>query len=127
MSVANPWFLSELAAGAVAVLLGLSALALLVAPRRGGSRLIYGACALVSAVLAASALAALLAPGACCGELRLAVGLPLGHTLLGFDPLSAAFAVIINIAISIVSGYAIGYGAPAREPRRVLPFYPAFL
>ena len=127
MSVASPWFLSELAAAAVAVLLGLSAVALLVAPRRGGSQLIYGACALVSAVLAAATLQALLAPGARFTAIQLAVGLPLRHTLLGFDPLSAAFAVIINVAISIVSVYAIGYGAHAREPRRVLPFYPAFI
>jgi len=127
MSVANPWFLSELAAGAVAVLLGLSALALLIAPRRGGSQLIYGGCAIVSAVLATATLAALLTPGRRFAAIQLAVGLPQGHSLLGFDSLSAAFAVIINVAISIVSGYAIGYGAHAREPRRVLPFYAAFI
>jgi hydrogenase-4 component B len=127
MSVASPWFLSQLAAGAVAVLLGLSALALLITPRRGGSQVIYGACALLSAVLAAATLGALLAPGTRLAAIQLAVGLPLGHTLLGFDPLSAAFAVIINVAICIVSAYAIGYGAHAREPRRVVPFYPAFI
>src|ERR1700747_1894686 len=116
MSVASPWLLSELAAGGVGVLLGLSALAIFIARARHGGRLIYGACALTSG-----------APAAQVCALRLAVGLPLGRTLLGFDPLSAAFAVIINIAITIVSGYAIGYGAHAREPQRVLPFYPAFI
>ena len=58
---------------------------------------------------------------------RFPLGLPLGRTLLGFDPLSAAFAVIVNVATAIVSGYAIGYGAHAREPQRVVPFYPAFI
>src|SRR5260370_17525751 len=59
--------------------------------------------------------------------MQLPVGLPLGRTLLGFDPLNAAFAVIINVATAIVSGYAIGYGAHAREPVRIVPFYPAFI
>src|SRR5207245_4508348 len=54
-------------------------------------------------------------------------GLRLGRTFLGLDPLSAAFTVIINLTASIVSGYAIGYAAHAREPQRVLPFYPAFI
>ena len=31
------------------------------------------------------------------------------------------------MATAIVSGYAIGYGAHAREPQRVVPFYPAFI
>jgi formate hydrogenlyase subunit 3/multisubunit Na+/H+ antiporter MnhD subunit len=127
MSVATPWFLSELASGCVALLLSLSALAILIAPRRHGSQLIYGACALLTGVLAVTALLALLAPPAARAAIQLAVGLPLGRTLLGFDPLGAAFAVIINVATTLVSGYAIGYGAHAREPRRVVPFYPAFI
>jgi hydrogenase-4 component B len=127
MSVASPWFLSELAAGGVAVLLLLSALGIFIARARHGGQLIYGACALTSAALAVTALAALLAPPSQLAGLRLAVGLPLGRTLLGFDPLSAAFALIVNIATTIVSGYAIGYGAHARAPQRVVPFYPAFI
>ena len=127
MSVASPRLLSELAAGGVGVLLGLSALAIFIARARHGGRLIYGACALTSGALAVTALAALLAPASQLSALRLAVGLPLGHTLLGFDPLSAVFAVIINIATTLVSGYAIGYGAHARAPQRVVPFYPAFI
>jgi hydrogenase-4 component B len=127
MAVASPWLLSELAAGCVGSLLILSVLAIAVARARLGSQLIYGACALASGALAATALAALLAPRTQLAAIQLAVGLPLGHTLLGFDPLSAAFAVVINVATTIVSGYAIGYGAHAREPQRVLPFYPAFI
>jgi hydrogenase-4 component B len=127
LSVASPWFLSELAAGCIAVLLLLSALAILIARARYGSQLVYGACALTSGALAVTALAALLAPGPHLFAIQLAVGLPLGRTLLGFDPLSAAFAVIINVATTVVSGYAIGYGAHAREPQRVVPFYPAFI
>src|SRR5881394_154430 len=126
MSVAGPWFLSELAAGCVGVLLLLSPLAILIARRRHGSGLIYGACALASCALALVALLALLSP-APPGAIELAVGLPLGRTILGYDPLGAAFALIINVATTLVSGYAIGYGAHAREPQRVVPFYPAFI
>src|SRR5437016_732563 len=126
MSVAGPWFLSELAAGCVGLLLLLSPLAILVARRRHGSGLIYGACALASCALALVALLALLSP-APPGAIELAVGLPLGRTILGYDPLGAAFALIINVATTLVSGYAIGYGAHAREPQRVVPFYPAFI
>jgi hydrogenase-4 component B len=127
MSIASPWLCSELAASCVGLLLGLGALAIIVARTRRGSQLIYAACALTSGVLAVTAFAALLGPGSQLAAIQLAVGLPFGRTLLGFDPLSAAFAVIINIATAIVSGYAIGYGAHAREPQRVLPFYPAFI
>src|SRR5436190_2000835 len=126
MSVAGPWFLSELAAGCVGVLLLLSPLAILIARRRHGSGLIYGACALASCALALVALLARLSP-APPGAIELAVGLPLGRTILGYDPLGAAFALIINVATTLVSGYAIGYGAHAREPQRVVPFYPAFI
>jgi formate hydrogenlyase subunit 3/multisubunit Na+/H+ antiporter MnhD subunit len=126
MLVGDPWLPSELAAGCVGLLLGLSGPAILVARARRGNGFVYGACALLSAALALIALRALLAGGPL-EAIRLAVGLPLGRTLLGYDPLGAAFALIINVATTIVSAYAIGYGAHAREPRRVLPFYPAFL
>src|SRR6184192_3410336 len=126
MSVAGPWFLSELAAGCVGVLLLLSPLAILIARRRHGSDLIYGACALAPCALALVALLALLSPSPP-AAIELAVGLPLGRTILGYDPLGAAFALIINVATALVSGYAIGYGAHAREPQRVVPFYPAFI
>jgi len=119
--------LSELAAGCVGSLLLLSAVAIPIARSRAGSRLVYGACLLVSATLATSALAALLGPGAPLPAVRLALGLPFEPTLLGFDALSAAFAAIINVATMVVSAYAIGYGAHAREPQRVVPFYPAFI
>ncbi len=127
MSIPSPWLLSELAAGAIGVLLMLSALGSLIARRPLGSRLIYGACTLVCGALTATALAALLGPSPHPAMLQLPVGLPLDHTLIGFDRLSAAFVLIVNLATAIVSGYAIGYGVHAREPRRVVPFYPAFV
>jgi hydrogenase-4 component B len=118
---------SELATECLGVLLLLSALGIVVSRYPRGSPAIYGACALTSAALAGIALLALLAPQPQPPTLELPVGLPLGRTLIGFDRLSAAFAVIVNIATAIVSAYAIGYGAHAREPQRVVPFYPAFI
>jgi len=119
--------LSQLAASGVGLLLALSVLGLLAARCALGTRLVYAACAAVCAALAGVALLGLLAPGAGLESVEIPVGLPLGRTVLGLDPLSAAFAVIVNLAAAIVSGYAIGYGAHAREPLRVVPFYPAFI
>jgi hydrogenase-4 component B len=127
MSLASPCCLSQLAAGGVALLLVLAVIGIPAARRPLGSRLTYAACMLICAGLAAVALIALLAPAARVESIELPVGLPLGRTVLGFDPLSAVFVVIINITTAIVSGYAIGYGVHAREPQRVLPFYPAFV
>jgi len=119
--------LSQLAASGVGLLLALSVLGIFAARRALGTRLVYAACAAVCAALAGVALLGLLAPGAGLESVEIPVGLPLGRTVLGLDPLSAAFAVIVNLAAAIVSGYAIGYGAHAREPLRVVPFYPAFI
>jgi len=127
MPMTTPLLLSQLAAGGAGLLLVLSAFAVLVAGTRHGGRLIYGACALVCFALAGVALLALGERGAGPVFIELSVGLPLRHTLLGLDPLSAAFAAIVNLTCAIVSVYAIGYGAHAREPWRVVPFYPAFI
>src|SRR6202140_2941309 len=127
MSLSSPCCLSQLAASGVGFLLALSVLGIFAARRAPGSRLIYAGCVAVCAGLAGVALITLLAPAARLESVEIPIGLPLGRTFLGLDPLSAAFAVIINLAASIVSGYAIGYGAHAREPQRVVPFYPAFI
>ncbi len=127
MSLSSPCCLSQLAASGVGVLLALPVFGIFAARRALGSRLIYAACAAVCAGLAGVALLTLLAPAARLESVEIPIGLPLGRTFLGLDPLSAAFAVIINLAASIVSGYAIGYGAHAREPQRIVPFYPAFI
>jgi formate hydrogenlyase subunit 3/multisubunit Na+/H+ antiporter MnhD subunit len=124
---ADPLLLSGLATGAAALLLALGVFGALVSRRPLGTRLTYGACTLVCAALAGLALLVLLKPDPVPGFVRLSVGLPLGQTLLGLDPLSAAFAVIVNVTSAIVSACAVGYGVHAREPQRVVPFYPAFI
>jgi len=126
-TLVSPPLLNSLVAGGVASLLALSALAVLGVRGSRSSQLVYAACALVCAALAFLGGCALFTPGVSASVLELRVGLPLGRTLLGLDPLSAAFTAIINIACAIVSGYAVGYGTHAPEPRRVVPFYPAFI
>ena len=120
MSLPSPSCLSQLAAASVGLLLMLAALGIFAARRPWGSRLIYAACMLICSGLVIIALGALRTVGSGPEAIELAVGLPLGRTVLGFDPLSAAFAVIVNVATAIVSGYAIGYGAHTREPQRVV-------
>src|SRR6202521_1038559 len=127
MSLSSPCCLSQLAASGVGFLLALSVFGIFAARRALGSRLIYAACLAVCAGLAAVALITLLAPAARLEPVEIPIGLPFARTFLGLDPLSAAFAVIINLAASIVSGYAIGYGAKLRDPQRIVPFYPAFI
>jgi hydrogenase-4 component B len=127
MSLTSPYGPGQLAASGIGLLLALAVLGIFAARRPLGNRLIYAACMLICAGLAGVALITLLAPATRLESVEIPIGLPLGQTLLGLDPLSAAFAVIVNLAASIVSGYAIGYGAHAREPQRILPFYPAFI
>jgi formate hydrogenlyase subunit 3/multisubunit Na+/H+ antiporter MnhD subunit len=119
--------LGRLAASGIAALLVIGVVGAFVARRAVGARVVYAACTLVCAALAAVALVTLLAPAQAASVLELPIGLPLGRTRLGLDALSAAFAVILNVTSAIVSFGAIGYGAHAREPERVLPFYPAFV
>ena len=122
----GPGHLSRLAVYGVGLLLALAVLGFYGARRSLGGRLIYAGCTLTCAALAAVALLALLGGGGT-HSVQLPIGLPQTRTLLGLDPLSAAFALIINLDAAIVSAYAIGYGSHAPEPGRVLPYYPAFI
>lgn len=118
---------SALAGMAVALLLVLGFLAALTARRTYAPLLVYGSCVLLCAALAALGLFILLAPATPIGMLQLPIGLPFAHSQLGLDALSAVFLIIVNLTGATVSLGAIGYAAHAREPQRVLPFYPAFL
>jgi formate hydrogenlyase subunit 3/multisubunit Na+/H+ antiporter MnhD subunit len=124
MAALDTRLLTELAAAGVGALLLLALFATTIARHRIASRVVYAACVLICALLATVALASWAVVPAL---LELPVGLPLGRTLLGWDSLSAAFAVLVNAVTAVVSWYAMGYGSHEPEPRRVLPFYPAFI
>lgn len=86
--------------------------------------LVYGVTALLSAMLLTIGLIALARPAT---TLALPLG-PAGLTCgLRLDALSAAFLCLVNLGGLGASLYGIGYGRHAAEPRRVLPFFPAFL
>ncbi|TAK51356.1 MAG: hydrogenase 4 subunit B [Gammaproteobacteria bacterium] len=119
--------LNQLAGVGIGLLLALAVGSALLARARHAAALTYGASALICLALAGIALQALGAGGAPGVALELRVGMPLARTQLGFDALSAAFAVIVNLASAIVSVGAIGLGRHVREQQRVLPFYPAFI
>jgi formate hydrogenlyase subunit 3/multisubunit Na+/H+ antiporter MnhD subunit len=106
-------------------LLGVAVVAILLGSYRITSSLTYGMTAVVSAVMcvvAGMSIGAVQSP---------AVALPLGLPWIGaeflVDPLSAFFLVIVNLGGLVASVYALGYGRHEPSPRRVLPFFPAFL
>ncbi len=116
----------QLLLSCVVVLLGFALLGAAIGRRRSASPLVYSGCALVSALLLANALGALLlaAPPR---TAWLAMGLPWIGAHFRLDGLSAVFLVIINLGALAASLYAIGCGRHETAPHRVLPFFPAFL
>ena len=108
----------------VAALLGVAGCSLLAGRWAAAGRSVYGATLAVSATALGTALTAL-AGG------PTAITLPLGLPWLGahfrVDALAAFFLAIVNLGGAAASLYGIGYGQHEHEPRRVLPFFPAFL
>jgi formate hydrogenlyase subunit 3/multisubunit Na+/H+ antiporter MnhD subunit len=110
----------------VAGLLAIAALGVLVGRVFFGFALIYGASLLVS--LAALAAACLhLYSGVPPEILSLPLGLPGIGVRFRLDALSAYFLIVANLSGAAASLYALGYGRHENAPRRVLPFYPAYL
>jgi hydrogenase-4 component B len=116
-----------LALACAAVLIATAALALLLADAARARVLVYGTCLAVALVLLLTALLALL--GVSRGPL--AATLPLGIPWLGahfrLDALAAFFLAVVSLGAAAASLFALGYGRHEPAPRRVLPFYPAFL
>ncbi len=113
------WCVVALFAAAVA--------AVLAAPRASTSALPYGSTLIVSSVALASAAWSLLGHGDAVQALRLPLGLPWLGAHVQLDALAAAFLVVVNLGGAAASLYGLGYGGHEPEPRRVEPFFPAFL
>src|SRR6516164_6894482 len=111
----------------VAVLLALAPAGIALSTRPNGSRLLYGACLVVSVILCVTALVHLLDPAHRVLSATLPIGLPWLGAHFRLDALSAFFLVVINLGGAAASLCALGYGAHEQSPGRVLPFYPAFL
>ncbi|HEX7969662.1 MAG TPA: hydrogenase 4 subunit B, partial [Stellaceae bacterium] len=110
-----------------AALLLVAILGVVLARRRVGTAIVYGACLAASTVALSSALAHLLAGGSSAPTLVLPLGLPWVGSHFRVDPLAAFFLVVANLGGAAASCYALGYGRHESAPHRVLPFYPAFL
>src|SRR2546429_7697176 len=116
-----------LALACAAVLISTAALAVVVADEARAGLIVYGVCLIASLALFSIALLALLG----ISDRPSAATLPLGIRWLGgtfrLDALSAFFLAVVNLGAAAASLFALGYGRHEDAPRRVLPFYPAFL
>jgi len=111
----------------IVALLAAAPVAAIVTRRPGTSALVYGAALIVSAVALASATWSLLTHGNAAQMLRLPLGIPWLGAHVRLDALGAAFLVVVNLGGTAASLYGLGYGAHEPEPRRVEPFFVAFL
>jgi formate hydrogenlyase subunit 3/multisubunit Na+/H+ antiporter MnhD subunit len=99
-----------------------------VAARRASTSVFVYAIALgVSVAALISALWFLVANHGATQILRLPLGLPWLGAHIRLDPLAAAFLVVVNLGAAAASLYGLGYGRHEPEPRRVVPFFAAFL
>src|SRR6476659_8436336 len=110
----------------VAVLIVLSALALVTTGRALGRPLIYGGSLALCGIGLVAGLAALLGQAPAETSI-LPIGLPWVGAHFRLDALSAFFLVVINLGGGAASLYGIGFGRHETAPQRVLPFYPLFL
>jgi hydrogenase-4 component B len=108
-----------------AAFLILAAVAVPLSRRAHGSSIFYMLCAVVATGATISAAVSLAKSGV--NTASLPIGLSATGTRLGFDALSATFAVIVNLAILLTSVFAVGYDRNEKEAGRVLPFYALFL
>ena len=109
-----------------AVLIALSALALILHATAVGRVVVYGGSLLAATAGLIAALSALLGQTAI-ETLVLPLGLPWIGAHFRLDALRAFFLVVVNLGGAAASLYALGYGRHEKSPQRVLPFYPLFL
>jgi hydrogenase-4 component B len=112
---------------AAALLLGISPSSLAISRSSMATRVVYATCLLITSVSVVAALAGLLAGSASGQDLTLPLGLPWQGARFRLDALSSFFLVVANLGSAAASLFALGYGRHEPAPRRVLPFYPAFL
>lgn len=113
----------------VAALLGTAVLAVPIGRSASSTFVVYGASLVFCAVafvftlaFLASALSVAEAP-----TIVLPLGLPWLGSHFRIDALAAFFLMVVNLGGVLSALYALGYGRHEHAPRRVLPFFPAFL
>jgi hydrogenase-4 component B len=115
-----------IALGCTAALILLSLLTALVRSSVAATWIVYGGSLAATAISLAAALTQLsgMMPPQ---SLTLPVGVPWLGAHLRLDALSAFFLVVVDLGAVSASLFALGYGQHEEAPKRVLPFYPAFL
>jgi hydrogenase-4 component B len=111
----------------VAALLFTAGLAVAIRRSALARRVVYGFSIATCGFAVAVALVHLLASPAITSTAVLPLGLPWIGANFRLDALSAFFVLVINLGGAAASLYGLGYGRHESEPRRVLPFFPAFL
>lgn len=111
----------------VAALLGIAGVGIVASNWRQGSRIVYGAAGIASAIALITALLHLVEGAGASPGVVLPLGLPWIGAHFRMDALSAFFLAVINLGGAVTSLYGIGYGQHEHAPQRVLPFFPAFL
>src|SRR6266436_168860 len=116
-----------LALACAAVLISTAALAVVVADEARARQVVYGICLIASLTLLSIAILALLGVFYVPSVATLPLGIPWLGAHFRLDALSAFFLAVVNLGAAAASLFALGYGRHEDAPRRVLPFYPAFL
>jgi hydrogenase-4 component B len=112
--------------GCVGLLFGVAVLAIAIGRSAAATSVVYGFC-LVASLVSCAAGAAHLFDGSAPASRTLPLGVPWLGTHFRLDALSAYFLAVVGLGSFAASLFALGYGQHEEEPRRVLPFYPAFL
>jgi hydrogenase-4 component B len=116
-----------LALACAAVLIATAALALAIQDPTRARQAVYGICLIASSALLVTAVLALLGIPRTPSTAILPLGIPWLGARFRLDALSAFFLAVVALGAAAASLFALGYGRHEAAPRRVLPFYPAFL
>jgi formate hydrogenlyase subunit 3/multisubunit Na+/H+ antiporter MnhD subunit len=108
------------------LLLAVAVCAIPLGQARAGSTIVYATCLAISSAALAVNLAQLVG-GTDSPSLTLPLGLPWIGAQFRLDALAAFFLIVVNLGAATASFFALGYGRHEEAPRRVLPFFPAFL
>ena len=116
-----------LALACAAVLIATAPLALAIQDPTRARQAVYGICLIASSALLVIAVLALLGIARTPSTAILPLGIPWLGARFRLDALSAFFLAVVTLGAAAASLFALGYGRHEAAPRRVLPFYPAFL
>jgi formate hydrogenlyase subunit 3/multisubunit Na+/H+ antiporter MnhD subunit len=117
----------QLALACAAVLIATAPLALAIRDPSRARQAVYGICLIASSALLVIAVLALLGTARMPSTAILPLGIPWLGSRFRLDALSAFFLAVVALGAAAASLFALGYGRHEAAPRRVLPFYPAFL